>query len=237
MLHYYLNNFMKYIQYNDFTFDIYDGNLGAFVSGGADSALMLYMLMSNINQPLHIFSAANGKSNYREPINALKVINKVMGMTGFDPNNLRFYTHWTKHKTTDNVMLAEYMQTVKVDTVYFGFTRPPPVDAITDFDTTNVAAQGGVDHKLVLDTYYDDLSKAPWHFFQDTEFSYPQFTQSYYVPFININKQKIALLYRELGIEDLYKITRSCESTIVNDRHCGSCWWCKERIWGFGYLD
>jgi 7-cyano-7-deazaguanine synthase in queuosine biosynthesis len=228
---------MKNIQYNDFTFDIYDGNLGAYVSGGADSALMLYILMSNIKQPLHIFSTANGKSNYREPINALKVINRVMDMTGFDPNNLRFHTHWTKHKTTDNVMLAEYMQTIKVDTLYFGFTRPPPNGAIVDFDTIDVAAQGGIDHGLQLDTYYDNLSKIPWHFFQNKEFSYPKLTQSYSLPFININKQKIAMLYKELGIEDLYKITRSCESTIINDRHCGSCWWCKERIWGFGYLD
>jgi 7-cyano-7-deazaguanine synthase in queuosine biosynthesis len=228
---------MKNIQYNDFTFDIYDGNLGAYVSGGADSALMLYILMSNIKQPLHIFSTANGKSNYREPINALKVINRVMDMTEFDPNNLRFHTHWTKHKTTDNVMLAEYMQTIKVDTLYFGFTRPPPNGAIVDFDTIDVAAQGGIDHGLQLDTYYDNLSKIPWHFFQNKEFSYPKFTQSYSLPFININKQKIAMLYKELGIEDLYKITRSCESTTVNDRHCGNCWWCKERIWGFGYLD
>lgn len=228
---------MNSIHYNDFKFDICDGNLGAYISGGADSALMLYMLMSNISQPLHIFSTANGKSNYREPINALKVINKVMEMTGYDPNNLRFYTHWTKHKTTDNVMSAEYMQNVKVDTVYFGFTRPPPSDAITDFDTINVAAQGGVDHGLTLDIYYENLSKIPWHFFQNNKFSYPELTQSYCLPFININKQKIAMLYKELNIEDLYKTTRSCESTIIDDRHCGSCWWCKERIWGFGYLD
>jgi len=228
---------MKNIQFKDFTFDIYDGNLGAYVSGGADSALMLYILMSNIKQPLHIFSTANGKSNYREPINALKVINKIINMTGFDPNHVRFYTHYTKHKTTDNVMLPEFMQNINVDIVYFGFTRPPPHDAILDFDTVNVAAQGGVDHGLMLDTFYDNLSDIPSHFFQNKEFSYPKLPQSYSVPFININKQKIAALYRELGIEDLYKITRSCESTVINDQHCGSCWWCKERIWGFGYLD
>lgn len=228
---------MKSIQYKNIKFDIHNGNLGAFISGGADSALMLYILMSNIKQPLHIFSAANGKSNYREPINALKVVNKVMDMTKFDPNNLRFYTHWTKHKTTGNVIFAEYMETIKVDTLYFGFTRPPPKTAIVDFDTMDVAAQGGIDHGLTLETYYDNQSKVPWYFFQDKKFDYPEFSQSYYVPFININKQEVAKLYRELEIEDLYKITRSCESTIIDDRHCGSCWWCKERIWGFGYLD
>ena len=228
---------MNNIQYKNFTFDIHDGNLGAYISGGADSALMLYILMSNVKKPLHIFSTANGKSNYREPVNALKVVNKVMEMTGFDPSNLRFYTHWTKHKTTDNVMLAEFMHTVDVDTIYFGFTRPPPKDAIVDFDTINVAAQGGVDHEMQLPTYIDNISNIPYHFFQDKEFSYPNFSQSFCIPFININKQNIADLYKELGIEDLYKITRSCESTVINDRHCGSCWWCKERIWGFGYLD
>ncbi len=228
---------MKTIEYNGFTFDIHEGTLGAFISGGADSALMLYILMSNIKHPLHIFSTANGKSNYREPINALKVINKVIEMTEFDPNNIRFYTHYTKHKTTDNVMLGEFMHNINVDTLYFGFTRPPPQGAIVDFDTNNVAAQGGVDHGLTLNTYYKNLSDIPYQFFQNKEFSYPALTQSFCLPFININKQKIAMLYRELDIENLYKITRSCESTIINDRHCGSCWWCKERIWGFGYLD
>jgi 7-cyano-7-deazaguanine synthase in queuosine biosynthesis len=35
----------------------------------------------------------------------------------------------------------------------------------------------------------------------------------------------------------IFPITRSCESW-TNDfsKHCGECWWCKEREWGFGRL-
>ena len=237
VLYMYINNLMKTIQYNNFTFDIHDGNLCAFISGGADSALMLYMLMSNINQPLHIFSVANGKSNYREPINALKIINKVMDMTNFDCNNLRFHTHWTLHKTTNTTVLPEYMNNINVDVLYFGLTRPPPIGSIIDYDTKDVAAIGGVDHEQTLDTFINNTKVPPWYNFDDKLFPDPGYVKSFCTPFVNINKQQVAMLYRELGIEELYKMTRSCESTIINDRHCGSCWWCKERIWGFGYLD
>jgi len=228
---------MKTLTIDDFTIDIHDGELGVFVSGGADSALLLYILMQNVEAPLHIFSCANGRSNFREPINALKIVNQVISMTG--KKNLRFYTHWTDFKTTDTVILPETINMVDMSVVYFGLTCPPPEGAIVDYAQTNVAAVGGVDHGGNMPTFYQSCNRPPWYQLdkKNEELPDPGYTKSYYLPFVNINKQKVASLYRTLGIEDLYSLTRSCESTIINDRHCGNCWWCKERIWGFGYLD
>jgi 7-cyano-7-deazaguanine synthase in queuosine biosynthesis len=45
-------------------------------------------------------------------------------------------------------------------------------------------------------------------------------------------------LYRELAVEqELFPFTRSCETDAHTTGHCGHCWWCKERLWAFGYLE
>jgi hypothetical protein len=226
---------MKTVTIKDFNFDIHEGSLGVYVSGGADSALLLYLLMKHVEVPLHIFSCGNGNTNYREPINALKIINKVVELTG--NTNIRLHVHWEPNKKMNTLLLPEFMKTIDADMMYFGFTRPPPAGAIVDYNVENSAAVGGVDSGNVYPTYGTNLTSPPWYQVCEEKFEDPGFTKNYCLPFVNINKQKIAELYRELGIEELYKITRSCESLTIDDRHCGECWWCKERIWGFGYLD
>jgi hypothetical protein len=224
---------MQKINIHDFEFDIHDGSLGAFVSGGADSALMLYLLMKHATVPIQIFSCANGRTNFREPINALVIINKIIELTG--NTNIRFHTHWEKHKTYDTLLSSELMNTIDASTIYFGLTRPPPEGAIVDFNT-NAAAVGGVDSGYNYPNYYPNCTSPPWFRIPDIGYVEVGYAKNYYLPFVGINKQKIAELYRTLGILELYKLTRSCESLTIDDRHCGACWWCKERIWGFGYL-
>jgi 7-cyano-7-deazaguanine synthase in queuosine biosynthesis len=59
-----------------------------------------------------------------------------------------------------------------------------------------------------------------------------------YIPFFNCNKKDIALLYNELQLEhSLLPVTRSCENDQHPASHCNECWWCRERIWAFGYTD
>ncbi len=61
-------------------------------------------------------------------------------------------------------------------------------------------------------------------------------------PFRFIDKSSIIKKYYELGIEDLLNLTRSCEGTISGLDYtnykpgqyvpiCGQCFWCKEREW------
>jgi hypothetical protein len=57
-----------------------------------------------------------------------------------------------------------------------------------------------------------------------------------YKPWINTNKRDIAQIYKQENlIESLYKLTKSCvDSTATyENRECGSCWWCREKKWGF----
>ena len=53
-------------------------------------------------------------------------------------------------------------------------------------------------------------------------------------PFFNLDKRQIAELYKQHNLLDtLFPLTVSCITEIT---HCGECWFCKERIWGFGKL-
>ena len=57
-----------------------------------------------------------------------------------------------------------------------------------------------------------------------------------YKPWVNIDKRFIAHIYNKEKITQLlYPLTKSCisEYSTYENRHCGTCWWCKEREWGF----
>lgn len=58
-------------------------------------------------------------------------------------------------------------------------------------------------------------------------------------PFANIDKKGVAELYESLHLTNsLFPITRSCESwTRDISKHCGKCWWCSQRKWGFGRIE
>ena len=224
---------MKTITIDNLNIDMYDGNIGVAVSGGADSALLLYILMKNITSPITIVSCGNGLTNNQEPVNALKITNEIMKLTG--KKNIHFMTHWAENKQLTSTFQKELLVDIlKLDVMYFGFTRPPSKDDIVEFDTQNVAAAGGIDKGLIRKTYWSKDGELVDIFGPKAEgFKLPVSVAS---PFININKKEIAKLYKILDIENLYSMTRSCESLTVLDAHCGECWWCKERMWAFGKL-
>ena len=57
-------------------------------------------------------------------------------------------------------------------------------------------------------------------------------------PLINIDKKGVREHYVTQGVlEELFPLTRSCETHTTDfSEHCGECWFCRERQWGFGRL-
>lgn len=205
---------MKQIKIGSLPIDIHEGPIGIMLSGGADSSILLYILMKYAEGPIHAFSCGNGRTNHQEPLGALKVINRVIEMTG--RRDIFFRAHWVERKVLDTLFDRTLVRQANVNVVYGAFTRPPPDDAITDFDTDADYVPKGLSEK-VNDHYYEN--------------------NKLYYPFSNINKKGIYQLYKDLDVEDLYSYTRSCESLTLTSGHCGKCWWCKERIWAFGKLE
>jgi len=223
---------MTQIIIDKLTIDIQEGPIGVALSGGADSSLLFYILMKYAKGPIYVFSCANGKTNFQEPVNALKVVNKVKQLLPRD--DVYFNVHWADDKQVTTAFPKVVMDKFNLDVMYFGFTRPPPANAF-DFSKEDAAAVGGVDTGDFLPTFWEHKGKLTKLFGPNVaKFGYDK---SFHTPFININKQGIASMYASLEIDDLYSITRSCESLSVVDAQCGKCWWCKERIWAFGKLE
>jgi len=223
---------MKTIKIANIEIDIHNGPIGISLSGGADSSLLFYILMKYALGPIHVFSCGNGNTNYHEPSSAIRVINYCIKQ--FNRSDVRFHAHWVNEKTIVNMLAKDVIQSCNLSVLYNGFTRPPPKGVIIDYDTTGPIAVGGIDHGKVLPTYWtkenNELIQAIFGVAIGGE-------KPLYTPFINFNKQELAKSYSYLEIEELYSITRSCESLSLTTGHCGTCWWCKERIWGFGYLE
>ena len=54
-------------------------------------------------------------------------------------------------------------------------------------------------------------------------------------PFATVNKKFIAAQYKKFGLEELSTMTSSC--VVSSHEPCKECWWCKERYWAFGSYD
>lgn len=207
------------------------GPIGIMVSGGADSALLLYILMKHATDTIHVFACGNGDTNHQESKRAGLVVNWCSAKTGNTKVVLHAYD--VDHKTAPTVLPKDVVDSSGITCLYFGLSRPPVAGVITDVDIEGSAANGSVDADpaAVLPSVYTSKADLAHIGLEPLNYSGP-----IYIPFVNTTKQGLAALYTELALEELFPITRSCESRTVIDDHCGKCWWCKERVWAFGKL-
>jgi len=211
---------MKTINISGIDIDIHDsGPIGITVSGGADSASLLYVLLKNSQQPVHIYSfLSESKGAVVEPY-VDRVIARCVELTG--NNNIVHHKERIAVQTPKvlALILKERIEQGEISIAYYGSTKFPPTDVINTFeeklDSELLEARGtGVDRDVYV------------------------FNNYIYRPFINLDKKDVSKLYSSLDLLDsLYPLTRSCENIYSPDKHCGKCFWCEERLWGFGYLE
>lgn len=179
-----------------------EDSVGILLSGGLDSALLLYMLMDSIgDKTIEIYTLGQEKYNNQEEVYSKKVIEYCSAKTGFTN-----YNHHVSY-TRDRHQLYQLSQTIP-SKFYFAITANPPGWLSEDRDRDRT---WGVGRPIVNGNSFH--------------------------PFTNLHKKEMATISNELGItEDLLAITMSCvsEARITMDYHCGECWWCKEREWGYG---
>lgn len=211
---------MKTVTISDINIDINDaGPIGITVSGGADSAVLLYILLKNTTQPVHIYSfLSDAKGEVVEPV-VDRVVARCVELSG--NNNIVHHKERIPVQTPKVLALTlkERIEQGEISIAYYGSTKFPPLDVINTFeeklDEELLNARGsGVDRDIYMVNNY------------------------FYRPFINLDKKDISKLYSSLDLLDsLYPLTRSCENIYSPDKHCGKCFWCEERHWGFGYLE
>lgn len=208
---------MKIIKILDVEIPIVDGPIGINCSGGADSSLLLYILMKNSLDLIHIFTLADDEKCRSSAIISSKVIEKIIQLTG--NSNIQHHVTYAKEQTILNVnktvTFFENLNLIKV--WYSGLTANPDKEIGDSFGDNN--SQYLIRNPLVKRNVING---------------------SKITPFTNFNKKTVAKLYMELGIMDsIFPLTRSCESKhrLNYLGHCGKCWWCKEREWGFSEYD
>ena len=207
---------MKTFNVCDVEISIVDGPIGINCSGGADSSLLLYILLANRTDPLYCFTLANNLKARTPAIVSANVIEKCIQLT--NNNNIIHIVKYIDHtEFVQNLkeLPQAYIDNNTINYRYTGVTANPPKSVGDSFlgESQNTCQEDRTPD-IIRDTYYD-LNKI-------------------FTPFTNINKRKVIEMYRELGIKDsLFPVTRSCE--IINKLgffgHCGECWWCKEREW------
>lgn len=208
---------MKEITINDVKVPLFDGPVGMLLSGGADSSLLLYILLSNKKEKLEIFTTASDLKGRNTARVTADVIEKCIQLTG--NSNVNHHTSYVDVQTVDNLNSAMYtmVSEQKINKFYTAITANPPKDIADNF----VDAEWNSEH-----AYRDPLIQRPIINGRSCH------------PFTNIDKVKIKEMYKSLGlIDSLFPLTMSCEleyPPVDTLKHCENCWWCKERLWGFG---
>jgi 7-cyano-7-deazaguanine synthase in queuosine biosynthesis len=195
---------------------LFDGNVGVNLSGGSDSSLLLYILLSNKKETIEVFTLASALKGRTSAKIAANVIDKCVELT--KNNNINHHVVYVDVQDNENLfkLSGDMIQNKKITRLYTGMTSNPPKDIADNFLTANYNSEQDMRDPLILKpTIHGNLC----------------------FPFFNIDKIKIAEMYQSLNLtETLFPLTRSCE--VQNPPsgflgHCDNCWWCKERFWGF----
>lgn len=191
--------------------------IGISLSGGADSSLLLYLILNSTNCPITIFTVGY-KTKYNRTIDiSKKIIKKCIELT----NNVNEITHiidFYDNENRDSYLnnLMSYVDKNVVDYIITATTSFPPNEDLKKFQ-----------NKLADESIYRrrdfSIKKSLW-----------SHNKKFYHPFINLHKKNIFQIYKKYDLlNNLFPLTFSCESFENIFTHCENCWWCEERFWAF----
>ena len=212
--------------------------IGIWMSGGADSSLLCYLLAEkikkeNLNVKIQPLTVQKRPGIYE----SIPVRNKIAEL--LDAEDI-FKNHVIYAAPDSGWVNSEYLgmfakknrENIKQNVfqvLLSGITTNPPVEIQKNFqwgvleDVEKTRGNSVIKEKVRYFTQVED--KIEYEFLE-------------LKPFFEINKKEIAKLYKEKNLlESLFPLTRSCEDKTFLDGHCGKCWWCEERLWAFGRLE
>lgn len=223
-------------------FENYWKRISISLSGGADSALLAYLICQKITtQELHVISHVRcWKTKPWQKYDSMKVYNwlqnrfpkiKMIRHENFVPPEMEWGDVgpiWTdeygKKVSGDNIELRAFAEfichTHDIDIYFNAVTRNPRNVEFRGMPTRDIEPNETNRHLLLM----EHMGRLAAHPFRFTE------------------KSEILKEYIKQGILDLFAITRSCEGTFENINYktyspgqmvpiCGECFWCKERQW------
>jgi 7-cyano-7-deazaguanine synthase in queuosine biosynthesis len=212
--------------------------VGVWLSGGADSALLCYLLAKKImqeNLPLQIQPIT---VDYKRPFKFIardvqKKIEKLLSAESIFKEHLVYNppsdTVWSPDELAKEFhrLNEKHIRENKFQVLFSGITTNPPVNIQENF-------KWGVLKDVEIKRGGSILKEKVRHFVKQEDKIYEFYEIK---PFFDLTKKDIANIYQNLKITDqLFPVTRSCEDLKSVEGHCGVCWWCEERQWAFGRL-
>lgn len=208
------------------------------ISGGADSAILAYTLAKyrqNYNPDIKFIfcSSVNQVLPYQYEFadKVLKWIDANVGLGDYEHHQNvnrggKFYTVDQDALTAPIIKMYPREELVH----WSGITCNPPVE------------------EMILHKFYDhdgyadrvvERDKGHPENYPIGEIEIEPGVFKFNRPFMQHDKRGVAELYQYHGIaKELFPLTRSCEHHTTDfSSHCGKCWFCKEREWGYGVLD
>jgi len=217
-------------------------NIAIALSGGADSALLAYLVCSKItNAKVHIINNIRcwktkpwQQDDFKKVINYLKSqfthiefkihVNFVPPELEWGSKGQTIIDEYGKLVSGDTLELRAFAEYVcfqnSVEAYYNGVTRNPRNTDFTGMPTRDIEPNENNKH-------LEAMLHMGFHVFH---------------PFRFKEKNEIYKTYCELDILELFNLTRSCEGVFNNLDYktyvtgqivpqCGTCFWCKERAW------
>lgn len=209
--------------------------IGISLSGGADSALLSYLILKETDadiyfttqirmwkaRPWQRYVAKNVVLWFQQKFkNKIEHIENLIPPEMEEPNTTFIEDEYGKLKSGNRIILRAHnefvIHTYKLDAWFSAVNQNPDIDIPGALIERNIG---------VLPIHMKHMGIDIFH------------------PFVYTKKDEIIKKYYENNIEDLLNITRSCEGEFDNLNYtnytphqyvpiCGNCFWCKEREWG-----
>lgn len=188
------------------------GTVGLSFSTGADSTLLLYMLLDQTDLPVHLFQVVSRWLDCCELPIAANILNwfnvKFPGRSVI--HTVRYADHADEMR---DMLFTEPNRALYHNNTIYSF-----LTGLTKSPSVQIQAES---FPLVLQGHS--------HLERDSEVTHSiRKAPSWYAPMNNLNKQQVYQLYEHYQIQDLWHLTRSCTQSA---EPCGVCWWCTERAW------
>lgn len=187
-------------------------NIYVSFSGGADSSLLIYELATYHKDkniiPL-IFDTGREPA-YIKKRKCSKILNLIQELTKYIFEDV--YVIKSEGQSPRPIDYEKFFKKHEEGHVVLGITRNPNVILKDDKHKDKGRSEDG---KYICEN--GDVLE-------------PEET-----PYAHLTKRDIAQKYYEYKLHNnLFPLTFSC---ITNtEKHCGECWWCQERLWGFGRI-
>ena len=228
---------------------IIQNNVIIRLSGGADSAILLYMICDTYEKqelklnlwPITVIHGVRNWQSYHAQLVLDYMMEKFPDVNwkthevikcmdpGGKPNNKNANNYVDDQESLIDKVVAEYAGSAAV---FNGVTANPPEE---------IGKKYWGSSKVFGEKVWDVREKhRDWELIADRKPIEDDSARKlvHVNPFIQHHKGHVAKLYYDYGlVDDLLPLTRSCEGwdymTANYSKTCGDCWWCMERKWAF----